>query len=87
VEGLWRRRRRRDGRPGSVTEYMLANGIPFTPPDDLPPMPLNPACAKACRGFTFRPPHRRGSLAELVAARQQAEDAGHRELIQGLLAL
>jgi hypothetical protein len=87
VEGLWRRGRRRDGRPGSVTEYMLRNGIPFTAPDDLPPMPLNPACAKAMQGFTFRPPHRRVSLAEMVAARRRGEDAGHRQVIQGLLAL
>ena len=87
VEGLWRRGRRRDGRQGSVTEYMLRNGIPFTAPDDLEPMPPNPACARATQGFTFRPPHRRCSLAEMVARRMRGEDAVHRELIQGLLAL
>ena len=87
VEGLWRRGRRRDRRPGSITEYMLRNGIPFTAPDDLPPMPLNPSCAKAVQGFTFRPPHRRVSLAEMVAARRRCEDAGHRQIVQGLLAL
>ena len=87
VEGLWRRRRRRDGRPGSITEYLLRERIPFTHPDSLAPMPLNPCCAKAARGFTFTPPHRPSSLAEMVEAQRRGEDAMHRALIQGLLTL
>jgi 3'-phosphoadenosine 5'-phosphosulfate sulfotransferase (PAPS reductase)/FAD synthetase len=55
VHGLWRRPRKKDGRPGSITKYMIENEIPFKIPTDE--MPLNPKCQKFERGYTFKPPH------------------------------
>ncbi|MCK4717036.1 MAG: hypothetical protein KAT70_00085, partial [Thermoplasmata archaeon] len=67
VHGLWRRPRKSDGRPGSITQYMVEKGIPFTSPAALPDeMPLNPACGKFTNGYTFRPPHDAPSLAAIV---------------------
>jgi len=67
VYGLWRKDRKRDQRPGSMTEFILNEGLEYVHPDDLPDdMPMNPACGKARNGFTFRPPHREQSLKELV---------------------
>lgn len=67
VYGLWRRDRKRDGRPGSITEFILKEKLSYIHPDDLPDtMPLNPACGKADRGYTFRPPHRDVSLKSLL---------------------
>jgi hypothetical protein len=71
VHGLWRRPRRTLGLPGSITEYILAKNLRFTPLDELPQVPLNPCCQMAERQCTFRPPHRWCSL------REQLEDAGH----------
>lgn len=71
VHGLWRRPRRTLGLPGSITEYILAKNLRFTPLDELPLVPLNPNCQMAQRQCTFRPPHRCYSL------REQLEDAGH----------
>ena len=71
VHGLWRRPRRTLGLPGSITEWILAKNLRFTPLDDLPHVPLNPRCQMAERQCTFRPPHRWYSL------REQLEDAGH----------
>ena len=71
VHGLWRRPRRTLGLPGSITEYILAKNLRFTPLDELPEVPLNPCCQMAQRQCTFRPPHRWYSL------REQLEDAGH----------
>jgi hypothetical protein len=76
--GLWRRPRKRDGRPGAITQYILAEGLPFLPLSSLDPIPTNPACAKARQGYTFQPPHAGPTLA------QQVEDAVHRELILSL---
>jgi hypothetical protein len=71
VHGLWRRPRRTLGLPGSITEYILAKNLSFTPLIELPEVPLNPRCQMAERKCTFRPPHRCCSL------RTQLEDAGH----------
>jgi hypothetical protein len=71
VHGLWRRPRRTLGLPGSITEYILASNLSFTPLDELPIVPLNPNCQMAERQCTFRPPHGWHSL------REQLEDAGH----------
>lgn len=64
MHGLWRKPRKSDGRPGSITEFILNNKIPYEWPTD--PMPLNPRCQKAANGYTFIPPHRDVSLAKLV---------------------
>jgi hypothetical protein len=72
VYGLWRRDRKRDGRPGSITEFILKENLSYVHPDDLPDeMPRNPACGKAKRGYTFMPPHREVSLKELLAAHEE----------------
>ena len=86
VYGLWRRPRKKDGRPGSITEYMVANGIEFTHPDDLEPMPLNPNCLKGKRGFSFDGPHNELSLSNLIGgcACAKAENHFHAELVSGL---
>jgi hypothetical protein len=69
VHGLWRRPRKADGRPGSITEYILKEGLTFTPLTSIASkIVLNPACKKAATGTTFNPPHNRLSLrAQLVA--------------------
>ena len=64
VHGLWRRPRKSDSRPGSITEYMIRNDIEFVLPDDE--MPLNPACLKGRQGYTFKPPHDAPCLADMV---------------------
>lgn len=75
VYGLWRKDRKHDGRPGSITEFILKEGLTFVHPDDLPDeMPRNPKCGKAKRGFTFYPPHRDYSLRELLD--QYVKDGG-----------
>jgi len=74
VRGLWRRPRKADGRPGSITEYILQQKLPFVPLTHLAPqVQLNPKCAKAVSGgqHTFRPPHVGPSLRELLV------QAGH----------
>lgn len=53
IHGLWRRPRKKDGRPGSITEYILAQGLDFTPLDQLArKVVLNPKCQKARNGGT-----------------------------------
>lgn len=64
VHGLWRRPRKGDGRPGSITEFILENDIPYTMPRD--DMPLNPNCQKFKTGTTFKPPYRPISLNDMV---------------------
>ncbi|MCL2646133.1 MAG: hypothetical protein FWD61_03895 [Phycisphaerales bacterium] len=72
VRGLWRRPRLSDGRPGSITEYILERRLPFTPLTLLGrQIVLNPNCQKARKGSTFRGPHMGPSLRELLVA------AGH----------
>lgn len=86
VEGLWRRTRKKDGRPGSMTEYMVQNGIEFTHPDDLEWMPLNENCQKSKRGFTFDGPHVNYRLADMVGgcACSRAENHFHAQLVNEL---
>jgi len=70
VDGLWRRPRKRDGRPGSITEYILEHELPFTPLDEICRLVvLNPECKKARSGATFNPPHKEVSLTELMEQR------------------
>ena len=81
VHGLWRRPRKADGRPGSITEYILQQGLPFVRLTDLArKIVLNPACRKAGAGVTFDPPHNRTSLRELLAAAgtRSPRDCGRR---------
>lgn len=86
VEGLWRRSRKSDGRPGSITEYLVTKGIVFTHPDDLCWMPLNENCLKGKRGFTFDGPHQSLRLANLIGGCECAkvENHFHRELVEQL---
>lgn len=82
VHGLWRRPRKADARPGSITQYLIENEIPFVHPDDLPDdMPLNPACGKSRNGWTFRPPHDAPNLAAMLEA---MENDQHWNLIDNL---
>lgn len=76
VHGLWRRPRKGDGRPGSITEFILNNNLPFVMPTDE--MALNPKCQKFENGFTFAPPHRELSLTALV------ENHRHAALVEAL---
>jgi len=74
VHGLWRRPRKSDGRPGSITEYAIAHELPFVPLTDLAKsVELNSACKKARTGgeFTFNPPHQAFRLRDLL------ESCGH----------
>lgn len=72
IHGLWRRPRKADGRPGSITEYILQQGLPFVPLNSIArKIVLNPNCKKAGAGNTFDPPHNRVSLRSLLTA------AGH----------
>lgn len=78
-----------------LAEFILRKGLPFVHPDDLPDkMPRNPKCGKAKRGYTFHPPHRDLSLADLVANHQERllapdffdyiEDEVHAKLINSI---
>lgn len=72
IQGLWRRRRASDGRPGSQTEYILAKKLDFVPLESIAPVVvLNPKCGKAKNGETFRGPHHGTTL------RMKLEAAGH----------
>lgn len=86
VSGLWRKPRKKDGRPGSITEYLVQQGIPFTHPDQLEFMPLNENCMKSKRGFTFDAPHEKTRLADLIGgcACARVENHFHRELVESL---
>lgn len=55
VHGLWRTPRKHDGRPGSMTQWILEQGLEFVLPSDI--MAPNPKCQRADQGFTFKPPH------------------------------
>jgi hypothetical protein len=88
VHGLWRRPRRTMGLPGSITEYILQQRLPFTPLTDLPDVPLNPGCQMAHRRCTFRPPHNapmlRQRLAEAGYGVPERETEGHLLLVESL---
>lgn len=74
ISGLWRNKRKGDGRPGSITEYILQQGLSFTELTDLgEQIVLNPACAKFKNGglYTFEGPHNELTL------RKQLREAGH----------
>jgi hypothetical protein len=72
VAGLWRRPRKGDGRPGSITEYILANDLEFTPLTQIAPqIVLNEKCKKARTGTSFDAPH------VALTLRQQLMNAGH----------
>jgi hypothetical protein len=72
IHGLWRRPRKADGRPGSITEYILQEGLSFIPLDEIASkVVLNPGCKKASAGHTFDGPHDRPSLRQLL------EENGH----------
>lgn len=56
VHGLWRRPRKMDGRPGSITEFILQESLEFVPLTDLcTRVVLNPGCNKARVGYSLRP--------------------------------
>lgn len=92
IEGLWRKTRKRDNRPGSMTEFILREGLDFIPPTELPDkMPLNPNCQKAENGVTFKPPHRDITLNELLEQagypkwyHDVVEDELHRKVINSI---
>jgi hypothetical protein len=86
VHGLWRRGRKSDNRPGSITRYMIQRGIPFTHPKTLGLVPLNPKSGKAVRGHTFQGPHDAPSIAADLNTLPctPIENAQHRALIEAL---
>lgn len=56
VHGLWRRPRKSDGRPGSITEFILREDLEFVPLTDIcTKVVLNPRCSKARVGYSLRP--------------------------------
>lgn len=56
MHGLWRRPRKIDGRPGSITEFILQEGLEFVPLTDIcTKVVLNPRCSKARVGYSLRP--------------------------------
>ena len=56
VHGLWRRPRKKDGRPGSITEFILQESLEFVPLTDIcTRVVLNPRCNKARVGYSLRP--------------------------------
>lgn len=81
VHGLWRTPRKSDGRPGSITEYILQERLPFVPLSQLEAIPENPACAKSGRGYTFRPPHKDKTLAEQVS---EYESELHLDVVEAI---
>jgi hypothetical protein len=86
VEGLWRRTRKSDGRPGSITEYVIKEQIPFVHPDELEWMSLNKNCLKGKRGFTFDGPHVEYRLRDLIGGCKCAmlENHFHDQLVDSL---
>jgi len=72
VQGLWRRPRKEDGRPGSITEYILEKKLDFVPLHELADtIVLNDKCQKARTGVTLQAPHLPVSLRDRLTA------AGH----------
>ncbi len=86
VSGLWRRPRKADARPGSITEYAIQENLEFVHPDDLEWMPLNPNCLKGKRGFTFDKPHGDYLLANLISGCKcsDVENHFHSQLISDM---
>lgn len=81
VRGLWRRPRKADGRPGSITEYILAKRLDFVPLDQIADVVvLNDKCQKARNGVTFQAPHVGPTLRDqLVAAGHRVPEVVNRE--------
>jgi hypothetical protein len=77
VYGLWRKPRKKDGRPGSITEYAVSQELEFVHPDDLEWMALNENCQKGKRGFTFNGPHSDYRLANLIGGCECAKTENH----------
>jgi hypothetical protein len=72
VRGLWRKPRLADGRPGSITEYILQKRLDFVPLSEIAPVVvLNDKCQKARTGVTLAGPHVGPTL------REQLTSAGH----------
>ena len=71
VHGLWRRPRRTLGLPGSITEYILAKNLSFTPLDELPERATQSQLPDG-RAAMYVP-----AAASLALAKEQLEDAGH----------
>ena len=67
VHGLWGKPRKRDGRPGSMTEFILNEGLEWVWPDDEMPMNIN--CSKRKRGYSMKPPHIDTSLTDMLKIR------------------
>lgn len=88
VEGLWRRIRKKDGRPGSMTEYIVRSGLDYVHPDKLPRMDLNPNCQKFKNGYTFAGPHNKLRLADLIGGCEctKWENQVHASLVESLFA-
>jgi len=75
VHGLWRRPRKRDNRPGSITQYILERELPFVPLHEIcSKVVLNEHCkkVKVDGEYTFDPPHQPDTLRKLL------EYHGHR---------
>jgi hypothetical protein len=85
VRGLWRRPRKADGRPGSITEYILKHNLDFVPLEQLcDTIVLNDKCQKARNGVTFQAPHTGPTLREqLEAAGQKVPQVVTREQWDG----
>jgi len=69
IRGLWRQPRKHDGRPGSITEFILEQGLKFMDLAKLErkdPMPMSSHCGKYKRGYSFQPPHVGPLLSEIV---------------------
>ena len=89
IYGLWRKPNKKRDLPGSITEFILREGLEWVWPDDV--MGLNPKCAKARRGYTMMPPHIEVSLRELlslsgfeVPEQEQLEDDLHGQIVMEL---
>ena len=70
IRGLWRKGTKT--KPGSITEFILQQGLSFTPLEDVcDKVVLNPLCKKAREGHSMDPPHVGPTLREIM------EKAGH----------
>jgi hypothetical protein len=76
VHGLWRRPRKVDGRPGSITEFILQEGLEFVPLTDIcTRVVLNPRCNKSRVGYSLRPDPTHRPRTEWLS--EQLREHGH----------
>lgn len=76
MHGLWRRPRKADGRPGSITEFILQEGLEFVPLTDIcTKVVLNPRCSKSRVGYSLRPDPTHRPPHEWLS--QQLREHGH----------